>query len=311
MPATDQSEQHGTNEDKRSQRSYYDHISKANFFEPEWQQDNALQERQKKILELLPKHSDLVEYLKKFYANHYQEEIKSAKKFGKEVHHLEPEKVIRGELFELLVMLENQVFDLNSNSRNERNPQKTEEHKQLENKFTDFIKHPDKYGFDHLWVMRKPDLSYVETRDENLLVLTGTGEAKSAKNLDYRSYKQLLPTGLRKTLERSIRSINDLSHQEATRRGLDGLGRGRKKLAMVINFTQFVIMCRDIDFSNIDYLINRSGFNNSIEYEEFKTMLRGEHSESKVKLIHSSFSEKELDAIFKAVMPEVKKTIAQ
>ena len=105
--------------------------------------------------------------------------------------------------------------------------------------------------------------------------------------------------------------INELNGEEANKRGLDGFGKDGKKLAMILHFTEHVIMCRDVKFDNPDYLIDRSGFDNASEYNDFKKMLEGNHAHSNVKLIHSSFSEDELEKIYKSVLPQVEQAITQ
>lgn len=291
--------------------NFVDTISKANAYNPEWLTNEPLRERQKKILEAFPDQNTLIKQLTEHYLRNYKREEQYAKKTRKEVRHSDLRKVIRGELFEQLVATENRLFNMSAESAQVPAPEKKPADSSLEETLTDFLRQPDKYGFDHLWPMRNPDLSFVETRNETLIVLTGTGEAKSAKSLDYRAYRQLRPDGLRKTLELSILGINQLDENAAKDKGLEGFGKGGKKLAMIRHFTQHVIMCRDVDFSNPDYLIDRSGFYNEADYNDFKQMLLGKHEESKVKLVHSSFSENELDAIFKTVISQIENNLTR
>lgn len=311
MPDTTHQEGAGQTEVAGQHKTFFEIISKKNFFDHEWQANKRLQDRQKEILEAFPDKEALIVHLVEHYRRNYQRETEYAQKTGREVKHSDPHIVIRGEIFEKLVATENRIHNLSAEARGLTPQEKLPEHQQMEDEFTDFLRQPDKYGFPDLWPMRNPDLSFVESRSEDLMVLTGTGEAKSAQALDYRAYQQMRPDGLRKTLEQSMMSINQLDSEEAEKRGLHGFGKQGKKIMMIQKFTQFVIMCRDIPFNDPDKLVKRENFQRQRDFDDFRLMLLGVHPESKVKLVHSSFSEDEVTTIFRSVMPEVQRQIAQ
>ena len=97
--------------------------------------------------------------------------------------------------------------------------------------------------------------------------------------------------------------------------GLTKLGRGRKKMRIEPDMRQNLIMCRDVDTTKADKLIhraeqsdgqtNRDGDFSDSDYAEFKAILEGRHPTIKIKLLKSSFSEKELDKLYREVLPLV------
>lgn len=286
---------------------YFDLIKKANVENKAWTEDLALQERQNKVLEKLvekyPTREALIDHLAQVCLDSQKSETEFAKKRNRAVKEFVADKKIWGELFENLVSAENEAFDIYAEVNKSVPQEKTKEQKERENIFIDVYTNPEKYGFPYMEYFNIPDIPFIVTREGEHLVLKAVAEVKSTKQLNSHAYQQLLPSGTRKSLEFTLSRLNQLTPQEAEKRGLNGFGRG-KEMYMIKNFEQIVIMCRGIDTSNFDSLITDEDFSNE-EYSEFKRILSGKHVASKVILVNAAFSRSELHHLFRALLPEV------
>ena len=275
--------------------------------EREWGHNPELIERQKTILKALPDREELVRQIKDSLKREEERRLEHEKRTGRSRPPIPLWSQIRGELHERLVAAESILFF--SSQRPEVSVYGADRWADptLEAAITETLKNPP---FASLENMRKPDLSYIEARTGNLVVITGIGEAKAAKTLDHRAFEQLNSHGVRTTLETLAREVNQLSREEAEERGLKGLGRGGLKLVILQRFVQYVYMCRDVDISNPDTLIDRAGHRpgdsfNEDEYYEFCSMLDGTHPTSKIVLRNSSFSEAELNSLVSDLMTSI------
>lgn len=304
--------QSSTIERDLSQKPYQDIIKKASAFDIDWLRNDQLQSRQEAILNELPQLELLANELTDFIKRERKKEDENARRLGKEPQHSPVKTLVRGELHERLVALENKLFI--TNNRPTLPVENTDRWADpaLEDSITKVLRDPP---FVRLASKRKPDLSYVEARQGNLVVITGTGEAKSGKTLNRRAYRQLCPDGFRKTLEILAEEVNGLTRVEASQRGLEGFGKGGMRLAILQKFTQYVYMCRDVDVRDHKSLIVRTGpkpedHMTDEEYADFLAILEGRSEKSKVVILNSSFSEKELDRLRDAVLPLVESNLS-
>ena len=220
---TGQIENAGPNEKTGSPKSYFEIIKGANTYDTDWLGNPELQQRQASILSELPGIGELSKDLARHIKKERDNENYHAQRQGRKPKHSPVRSLSRGWLHENLVSIENKLYI--SKERAQLNVEHTDRwaDPELEDAITQVLKDPP---FGSLINKRKPDLSYVEARQGNLVVITGTGEAKAARKLDRRAFNQLSSGGFRRTLEKLVPEVNDLTRLEAEQRGLKGLGKG-------------------------------------------------------------------------------------
>ncbi|KKT28606.1 MAG: hypothetical protein UW41_C0037G0002 [Candidatus Collierbacteria bacterium GW2011_GWC2_44_18] len=294
-------------------KSYLDIVREASAFDIEWLSDHRLQERQKVILTELPPPNEL--------AKKIVQEIRKANEDGK-IHAQinktthqpsNPRNLTRSILFEILSEKEVYLF-FSKNPEGIETETRTES--EVEKAITEFFKHPP---VRDLVNSRKTDCVSVRmlNEDENsgefVYSMTDTYEMKSSRFLNYRAFRQI--TATRKSNQKFVDVLNNLDTRMTDHFGLTKLGRGRKKMRIEPDMRQNLIMCRDVDTTKADKLIhraeqsdgqtNRDGDFSDSDYAEFKAILEGRHPTIKIKLLKSSFSEKELDKLYREVLPLV------
>lgn len=287
--------------------NYFEDIQKANATNKEWQENAVLQERQRKILEQLtetyPTKDSLINHLVSVCLEGYEHEKEFAKKNHRPTKEFDAGKKTRGELFEIVVGAENDVFDLFSETHGIPKLEKSEEQRKKEQTFIEVFTNPEKYDFPYMDFFSIPDIPFIVTREGDHLVLRAVAEVKLGEHLDARAYGQLLPSGIRKSLEFTLTRLNSLSTEEAAKRGLDGFGIG-KEMYMLKKFEQLVILARGVKVEDKDFLIKREGLNLQ-EFFDFKKILDGKHPDSNVTLVNSSFSRNEIYALYGSIIQEV------
>ena len=304
-----------SSESSNKQKSYIELVRDTNQFDTEWLADTELQKKQEAILSQLPELHQLARELSQHVIKERESEVTNARRLGIEPRHSAVRSLIRGELLERLVTIENRLYI--SQKRPAMIVDGTDRwaEPELEEAITEALKNPP---FGSLINKRKPDLSYVEIRKGkkgNLAVFTGTGEVKSSRKLNKRAFAQLGPSGFRRTLEKFTEEVNSLTTKEAEQKGLKGFGRGGLRLAILQHFTQYVYMCRDIDTTDSKKLIDRYGHDPSEsmtdeEYNRSLNILSGNDPESHVLIRKAAFSEKELDRLHGSVLPLVESILS-
>ena len=217
--------------------------------------------------------------------------------------------VIQGTLFEELVKIENNLYNLatngteaNHNLQRFTDVENGKVEAELDEQLTILFHNPDRFDYHEVSHLRNPDISFVETdKDGKILRVVGVGEAKSSKQLDKRCLSQF--SHFHQNINRLADYIN--MKDDCDQHGLKHFGRGQDKMTIEVNtpekFGQYLIVTQNM---NIDQQNPRGCFKtqgdgalNDYEIEHFEKMFK----EEKVKIRKSSFSHDELNLLVKKI----------
>jgi len=258
--------------------------------------DEKIVERQNNILKEMPDFKNLSRILKAGLKASSVENPQSTV----------PDKyVIQGILFEELVKIENDLYDLSSGNTKP---------KQIENNFSDqergrvelradeqltiLLHNPDRFNYSEISHLRNPDLSFVETDvDGKTLKVVGVGEAKSSYKLDKRCFLQF--KYFHQNLEKVADFINVQTDSEE--HGLKNFGVGEGKSVLKVNseenFKQYLIVTSDMavdpEKPRNNFKMIGDGSLSEHDAQVFESLIK----QNKVTIIKSSFSHQELDQI--------------
>ena len=223
--------------------------------------------------------------------------------------------IIQGILFEELVKIENNLYDLssdnetiNSKEKNYTNLEKGKIELDMDEQLVTLFHNPNRFNYGELSHLRNPDLSFVETDvDGKVLRVIGVGEAKSSSKLDTRCFLQF------KAFHNSLVKVSDFINQRADceEHGLKHFGKGEDKTSIVVNdekeFNQYLIVTSDMDIDAENparaFKTTGEGALNEHDATNFEKMIK----EGKIIIKKSSFSHTEL----KVLSEKVEQIIAQ
>lgn len=225
--------------------------------------------------------------------------------------------IIQGLLFEELVKIENDLYNLSTDG---------ETMKVVDKKFTDLEKgkievgmdeqlvalfhNPNRFNLEELSHLRNPDLSFVETDvDGKILRVVGVGEAKSSSKLDTRCFLQF--KFFRNSLVKASDHINQRTDCEE--HGLNHFGVGEDKTKIVINdeadFNQYLIVTNDMDIDKENprraFKTTGEGALSENDAKNFEKMIK----EGRVIIKKSSFSHAEIELLARKIEEKISEDI--
>ncbi len=213
------------------------------------------------------------------------------------------DEIIRGLLFEKLVVIENDLFDLSKTGESDESSEEVYDDKLL----VEFAHNAKRFGYD--LGQFNGDIDFVrEHAKGNISELFGVGDAKFSSLLNEHCYKQF------KNFRRGLEKVaNFLNHRtDTSEHGLPGFGVGGRQIeiADLNHFRQFLILSRNVkmNLGNIAEFIQKKtqgdeknpGLNPE-DFVKFEEMFIA----GKIEIRNSVFSQDEVNNIKYEVMRRI------
>lgn len=282
--------------DKSQQSSHIFHLAElalqeANVGNLEYKNNLELQERQMKILASLPE--NIIEILTAHLKSTHIEQLKYPN--SKPDSNFD-KNTLKGEIFEKLIMAEDDLFDLDQNSS--EHPQ-NEEQKMVAGQLLALMSNPQRYNFEQ-HATRNPDLVKI-IFEKGIFYIGSCMEVKT--HLDVRSLEQLI--NFKKSFKSTIDKVNSLENVKD--HGLTNLGINGHQLNISDGYYQVLAVPRNVSLS--DEKEKTSFIDNRMPPSQRGRLISLLNDESLIKITRSSFSTTEINALTRYFLNEVNKML--
>jgi hypothetical protein len=248
--------------------------------------ENYLPDRelQTSILHQLPE--NLIEELHGHLMAGEKEQQQIAAERGKEVKRSAEEQVVRGELFERLVVLQ-----YGRAGAEAQDPRFAEE---LSQELVQLMHTPERFALGpQIGHIRNPDLAFFKINDQGKVEIEAAGEAKLGL-LGYRAADQI-GRGFQAGVQKMVQAVNQVEKPEDS--GLRAVAQSRARgedLGVSENLKVKLIVPADRNLEKKESLVNQRDFHRKEDYTRLVELLQ---NESETEILKSAFSRQEVAAM--------------
>ena len=257
-------------------------LDRANSSVNEYLGDTSLREDQKAIFSRLPE--NIVEELQAHLMSIYIEQ----RRYDPD-RYINDFNQLKGEVFERLIEIEDELFDLFPDSTPLR--EEDDDRKRIGRTILALMQNPDRFNIDSFSISN-PDLFDIRFENGTYFIETSI-EAKT--HLDGRTRHQLSDKGFKSAITKTIDTLNHLKDPQS--HGLEGIGEDGHKIGISTDYQQALVVPRDLslDADKIDRSLGTK-YELSQEHAMFfsQKLIK---MESRKMLRRSRFSQKEINEL--------------